>query len=110
MTQMLIDIASWFFLTLGGLFVLIGGIGALRMPTLYSRMHAASLTDTMAAVFILFGIMLQAGWTLATVKLIAILVFLLFTSPTSSNALASAAILAGHEPQEGDVKPPEPVK
>ena len=110
MMQTTIDIASWFFLTLGGLFVLIGGIGALRMPNLYSRMHAASLTDTIAAVFILFGIMLQAGWTLATVKLIAILIFLLFTSPTSSNALASAAILAGHKPDEGLVQPPEPIE
>jgi multicomponent Na+:H+ antiporter subunit G len=42
--------------------------------------------------------MLQAGWSLATIKLIAILLFLLFTSPTSSNALASAALLAGTRP------------
>lgn len=110
MMQTTIDIASWFLLTLGGLFVLVGGIGALRMPTLYSRMHAASLTDTIAAVSILFGIMLQSGWTLATVKLIAVLLFLLFTSPTSSNALASAAILAGHNPDEDQVQPPEPFK
>ena len=90
-------------LTAGGVFVFIGGLGALRMPNLYTRMHAASLTDTMAAVLILVGIMLQAGLTLATIKLAAILVFLLLTSPTASNALASAAILAGVEPEEGPV-------
>ena len=89
-----IDILSWVLLTGGGAFVFIGGLGALRMPNLYTRMHAASLTDTMGAVLVLVGIMLQAGLTLATIKLAAILLFLLLTSPTASNALASAAILS----------------
>ena len=102
---MVIDILSWIMLTAGGVFVFIGGLGALRMPNLYTRMHAASLTDTMAAVLILGGIMLQAGATLASIKLAAILLFLLITSPTASNALASAAILSGLQPDEGPVKP-----
>lgn len=100
-----IDILSWIMLTAGGVFVFIGGLGALRMPNLYTRMHAASLTDTMAAVLILGGIMLQAGPTLASIKLAAILLFLLITSPTASNALASAAILSGLQPDAGSVKP-----
>jgi multicomponent Na+:H+ antiporter subunit G len=99
-----IDILSWVLLSLGGVFVFIGGLGALRMPNLYTRMHAASVTDTMAAVLIIGGIMLQAGLTLATIKLAAILLFLLLTSPTASNALASAAILAGVQPEEGPIK------
>ncbi len=99
-----IDILSWIMLTAGGVFVFIGGLGALRMPNLYTRMHAASLTDTMAAVLILGGIMLQAGLTLATIKLAAILLFLLLTSPTASNALASAAILSGLKPEEGPLR------
>jgi multicomponent Na+:H+ antiporter subunit G len=104
---MAIDILSWIMLTAGGIFVFIGGLGALRMPNLYTRMHAASLTDTIAAVLILGGIMLQAGTTLATIKLAAILLFLLLTSPTASNALASAAILSGLQPDEGPIKPRE---
>ena len=96
----LLDILSWILLTLGGFSVLIGGIGALRMPDLYTRMHAASVTDSMGAILVLGGIMLQAGWSLATIKLIAILLFLLLSSPTSSNALASAALLAGTRPFE----------
>ena len=94
----LIDTLSWVLLTLGGLSVLIGGIGALRMPDLYTRVHAASVTDSMGALLVLLGIMLQAGWSLATIKLIAILLLLLLTSPTSSYALASAALLAGKRP------------
>ena len=104
MMSVAIDILSWIMLTTGGVFVFIGGLGALRMPNLYTRMHAASLTDTMAAVLILGGIMLQAGPTLATIKLAAILLFLLFTSPTASNALASAAILSGLKPEEGPLR------
>ena len=98
------DILSWILLTSGGVFVFIGGLGALRMPNLYTRMHAASLTDTIAAVLVIGGVMLQAGATLATIKLAAILLFLLLTSPTASTALASAAILSGLQPEEGAVK------
>lgn len=99
-----IDFLSWIMLSAGGVFVFIGGLGALRMPNLYTRMHAASLTDTAGAVLIIGGIMLQAGASLAAIKLAAILLFLLVTSPTASNALASAAILSGLQPEEGPVK------
>ncbi len=95
------DILSWILLSAGSVFVLVGGIGALRMPNLYTRMHAASVTDTMGAVLVLTGVMVQAGLTLATIKLAAILVFLLITSPTSSYALANAALLAGIKPGAG---------
>lgn len=102
--SLLLDISSWLLLSLGGAFVFIGGVGALRMPDFYTRMHAASLTDTMGAVLIIAGVMLQAGASLAAVKLAAILLFLLLTSPTASNALASAALLAGMRP--GDATAP----
>ena len=100
MMAVIIDIISWLLLTIGGLFVIVGGIGALRMPDLYTRMHAASVTDSIAPVLIIAGIMLQAGATLASVKLAAILLFLLLTGPTASNALASAALLAGTKPAD----------
>jgi len=99
--EIFLDVISWVALSAGGVFVLIGGIGALRMPNLYTRMHAASVTDTMGAVLVLTGLMVQAGLTLATIKLGAILIFLLITSPTASYALASAALLAGIKPDAG---------
>lgn len=95
---LVVDALSWILLTLGGFSVLIGGIGALRMPDLYTRMHAASVTDSLASILILTGVMLQAGFSLAAIKLAAILLFLLLTSPTASNALANAALLAGNRP------------
>ena len=96
--DIVIDIISWLLMTIGGIFVFIGGLGALRMPDLYTRMHAASVTDSIAPILIIGGIILQAGLSLASIKLVAILLFLLLTGPTASNALASAALLAGKKP------------
>ena len=103
-----LDVASWIMHVAGGLFVFIGGVGALRMPNFYTRMHAASLTDSMGSILILVGIMLQAGWSLATVKLLAILGFLLLTGPTATYALANAALLSGMRPDAAGVEDPNP--
>ncbi len=100
MLETVLDILSWILMSLGGIFVFAGGLGALRMPDLYTRMHAASVTDSIGPILIISGIILQAGLTLATVKLLAILFFLLITGPTASNALASAALLAGKNPNQ----------
>jgi len=100
MLETLLDVLSWLLLSVGGLFVFVGGLGALRMPDLYTRMHAASVTDSIAPILIIGGIMLQAGLSLASIKLAAILLFLLLTGPTASNALASAALLAGKNPDQ----------
>jgi len=105
MLETLLDVLSWLLLSVGGLFVFVGGLGALRMPDLYTRMHAASVTDSIAPILIIGGIMLQAGWSLASIKLAAIMLFLLLTGPTASNALASAALLAGKNPDQA--RPPD---
>ena len=97
--SVLIDISSWLLLAGGSVFVLAGGIGALRMPDFYTRMHAASLTDTLGTLLILAGVILQAGFSLAAVKLLAIMIFLLLTAPTAAYALANAARLGGHAPE-----------
>ncbi len=89
--QLGLDIASWIMLVGGALFAVVGGIGMLRLPEFYTRMHAASITDTGGALLILGGLLLQApDWPVA-VRLVLVLVFLLFTSPTATHALAKAA-------------------
>lgn len=98
--ELILDIVSWLLMSIGGVFVFIGGLGALRMPDLYTRMHAAGVTDSIAPILILSGIILQAGISLAGIKLAAILLFLLLTGPTATNALASAALLAGTRTQQ----------
>jgi len=98
MSELALDLLSWVLLCLGGGFVLIGGIGALRLPEFYTRLHAASLTDTMATILIFTGIILQAGFSLAALKLLAIMLFLLLTGPTASYALSNAALQSGLKP------------
>jgi multicomponent Na+:H+ antiporter subunit G len=98
-----IDILSWALILVGGAFGIIGGIGLLRLPDFFSRIHAASLTDSMCAPCIIAGLMLQSGLTLVTVKLGFLIVFLFLTSPTAAHALAKAALHGGLEP--GDTHP-----
>lgn len=93
------DILSWAFIVVGGVFAVIGGIGVVRMPDVFTRMHAAGITDTMGAGFLIVGMMFQAGWTIVTIKLILILAFIFFTSPTATHALAQAALSGGVEPE-----------
>jgi multicomponent Na+:H+ antiporter subunit G len=92
---------SWIFIIAGSVFVLIGGIGLLRLPDFYTRIHAAGITDTMGAWLILIGLMFSAGWTLVTIKLFMLLFFLAATSPLASHALAKAAFMRGLEPMLG---------
>ena len=99
MIDVAIDVVSWILLSLGGACVLIGGIGGLRLPSFYTRIHAASLTDTMATILIFAGMILQSGLSLVTMKLFAIMVFLLLTGPTATYALANAAWLSGLRPE-----------
>ena len=93
-----VELASGILLALGGLFVLVGGIGILRLPDFFTRLHATGLNDTLGAAFMLIGLMVTAGFTLVSAKLALILFFLLFTSPTSTHALAKAALLGGLKP------------
>ena len=95
---MFLDIVSWILIITGGIFGIISAIGILRMPDVYTRMHAASIADTMAIGLMFTGMMLQAGWTIVTVKLILILLFIFFASPTTTHALAKAAIAGGVKP------------
>lgn len=94
-----IEILSALCLAAGAFFCLAGGIGLLRMPDFYTRMHAASVIETLGAGLILLGLMLQAGLTLVTVKLLMVALLILFTSPTASHALARAALLRGLVPR-----------
>lgn len=94
-----LDAASWFFLVTGAFLAVTGGIGMLRLPDFYTRMHAASVTDTGGMMLILLGLALQAGWSLVAAKLGMIAIFMLFTSPTATHALAHAALRSGLKPR-----------
>ncbi len=87
----MIDILSWVLIVTGGALGIIGGIGLLRFPDVYSRLHAVGVTDTGCASLILLGLGLQSGWSFESVKLLFIYAFLFFTSPASSFSLGNGA-------------------
>ena len=98
------DVLSWIFILGGLFFIVVGGVGVLRFPDVYTRLHAAGMTDTMGAGLVLIGLSFQAGMTLITVRLLMIWAFLLFTSPIATHALARAALHGKVEPIGVDVE------
>jgi multicomponent Na+:H+ antiporter subunit G len=92
-----LDIASGVLLAGGGFFCIVGAVGLLRMPDFFTRTHAASLIETLGAGLILAGLALQAGFTLALLKLVILGLLILFASPTATHALAKAARERGVE-------------
>lgn len=82
----------------GSFFVVVGAIGLVRMPDVFTRMHATSVTETAGAGLLLIGLMLQAGFTLLTLKLLFVVLIFFLTAPVATHALAQAALQAGVEP------------
>lgn len=94
-----IDIASGVLIAAGSFFVLVGSIGLLRLPDLYTRAHGTSIIDTVGAGFLILGLMLQAGLTLVTLKLLFLLIISFITLPVVSHALARAALHENLQPR-----------
>jgi multicomponent Na+:H+ antiporter subunit G len=97
--ELLRDIVGSALILGGGIFVVIGAVGILRMPDLFTRLHAASVGDTFGAGLMLIGMMVMAGFSLVTLKLLFLLLFLWFVGPVATHALARAALLAGVKPE-----------
>jgi multicomponent Na+:H+ antiporter subunit G len=100
MSDLVLDVISAALLLGGGLIGVLGALGVLRFPDFYSRLHAAGMTDTLCALMIVAGLIMQTGLSLLTLKLALILLFLLFTAPTATHALARAALSDGVQPAE----------
>ncbi len=95
------DILSWGLILTGSFFVIAGATGLVRFPDFYTRLHAAGVTDTAGAELIMFGLMLQAPSWIVVAKLAFISLFLFFTSPVSTHAIAHAAWVTGVRPLLG---------
>lgn len=96
---MIISLLSDICLLLGGIFTLTGAIGLLRLPDFYSRLHAASVTESLAAPLLIIGVILDTGFTLDSAKLILIIVIMVVSNPTITHALCRAAAHGGTMPE-----------
>lgn len=99
---LVVDILSWVLILSGSAFTIIGAIGTLRFPDFWSRLHAASVSESAGMILLVMGMCLQAGATLITVKLIIIGVFIFITGPTSTHAVANAAHVSGATPDSDE--------
>ena len=98
---LLIDALGWILILAGSGFLVTGAIGLIRFPDFWSRLHALSVLDSAGVLLLLAGMCIQGGWSLATVKLVIIGLFLLITGPTATHALANAAFVSGLRPPSG---------
>jgi len=95
---------------LGSVFMVIGAVGVVRMPDVFTRLHAASVSDTFGVGLILLGLILVGGLTLVSVKLAFLVAFLFLTGPVATHAVARAALDAGVKPRDETGKPLEEPK
>ena len=96
--EVIADAISWILIALGSFFLVSGAIGLIRMPDVYTRMHAASVIDTLGAMLLILGFVFQAGFSLLALKLLFVIALLFFFGPVASHAMAQAALHAGIEP------------
>lgn len=95
---LLVELASWVLILLGSFFTVVGMLGLVRMPEVFTRMHAASVTDTLGVGLLLLGMGLQAGFSLVTLKLLFLAALFFFTAPVVTHALAQAILHENIEP------------
>ena len=92
MAGTLLEIVSWIALVAGGAFFLIGAIGLKRMPDVFTRMHAVSVSETLGVGLMTLGMVAQSPDLITAAKLIMILLVLWMTGPVATHALARAAL------------------
>ncbi len=84
------NIISSVLLVLGALALLVGTIGTFKFKDFLSRTHAVSVVDTFATLLIIIALMVNYGFTLFSLKLLLILIFLYITGSTAIHALTQA--------------------
>ena len=102
--QLLMEIMVSIFLIIGAFFTLIGGIGMLKLPDLFMRLHAPTKASTLGLGSFLIASMIYAAFNNRfgfTELLITLLAFI--TAPVSANLIAQAAIHLRLRSTGGDV-------
>ena len=94
------NIFSVVFIIAGLFFLIVAAIGVIRLPDVFSRSHAVSLTDSLGAFLMLFGVALHEGIGINALKILVVLVLLYILNPVISHATIRAALRAGLKPWE----------
>ena len=108
--DMLVLALSGLSIAIGVIALLIGSLGLIRLPDVYCRIHAVGMIDTAGASFIILGMIIHQGFSLVSFKLALIGVFLFFTSPIATHAVAQVAHKMGVKPLGRSLVKVAPVK
>lgn len=92
------EILSILFVVAGLFFLIVAAIGVIRLPDVFSRAHAVSLTDSLGAFLMLVGMALHEGLSKNNLKIIAVLALLYIQNPVITHATIRAALRAGLKP------------
>ncbi|MCE3232101.1 MAG: conserved rane protein of unknown function [Rickettsiaceae bacterium] len=104
MLALFVQILGYCFIVSGVFFIFTAALGVLRMPDFFTRLHPAGLADSFGAPLVLIGVAIQHGFSFLSAKIMLLVFFILITSPTSTHALAKAALFFGLKPITRDKK------
>ena len=110
MMDMLLLVLSGLSISIGVIALLIGSLGMIKLPDVYCRIHAVGMIDTAGASFIILGMIIHQGFSLVSFKLALIGVFLFFTSPMATHAVAQVAYKMGVKPAGRNLVKAAPIK
>lgn len=103
-TQLIMEIIVSIFLILGAFFTLVGGIGMVKLPDLFMRLHAPTKSSTLGlGSFLLAGMIYSAFYGRFGFAEILITLLAFITAPVSANLIAQAAIHLRLRSTSGDV-------
>lgn len=88
-----IELITFVLALIGVGFMLLSSIGMLRMPDLYTRIHAAAKAGTVGVIGILLGVAVHSQDLLTAAKMFALIGFFLLTAPVASHMIDRAAYL-----------------
>lgn len=87
---------------IGLFFLFVAAVGVLRLPDVFTRSHAVSLTDSLGALFLLGGLAIYQGLTANSVKIVVVLVLLYLLNPVIAHATVRSARRSGLKPGVGE--------
>lgn len=96
------DLITILFIVLGLFFFTVATVGLIRLPDVYTRLHATTKGDTLGAALVLLGLSLYGGLEINTVKLGMIIAFVWLTNPTASHLVGKAAYRTDVSPHSGE--------
>ena len=85
-------------IVVGLYFLVVGSIGMLRLPDVFSRAHALSLTDSLGAFFVLVGLAVYEGLSMNLLKILVVLALIYLLNPVIAHATVRAAYRSGLRP------------